>query len=242
MLDAPAAPREAKSQPRENILWLRALYATLLRNMGPSGWWPADSKFEIMVGAVLTQNTAWANVDRSLTALKRACALDPRAILAMNPARLQKLIRSSGFYVNKARSVRTLCRWYGDRCGFRPAGAAGIPDGRLRDELLGIFGVGGETADDLLLYVFDRPTFVADTYARRLLTFLGVTVPTGYERLRALMMPQVRAAGFTVTELQELHGLIDNYGKHFRTPATMQGSFLGVRGSAQRIGSPNQPR
>ena len=233
-----------------NGLALRTLYARLLEHMGPSGWWPADSRFEIMVGAVLTQNTAWGNVASSLNALRQAGALDPRAIAAMGDARLQALIRPSGFYVNKARSLKALCQWCLSRCDVDLSRARDIPDAALRAELLGIFGIGGETADDLMLYVFDRRAFIADTYARRLLTFLGVDAPRGYEALCALAMSWVLADGFTVTELKELHGLIDEFGKRYRTPEAMGASFLAhVRGGAYAegveelpAGSPNQPR
>ena len=120
-----------------------------------------------MVGAVLTQNTAWSNVDRSLAALKAEDVLEPHALVAMEPERLQELIRPSGFYVNKSKTVQSLSWWYVERCGAAPEGAAAISDAELRAELLGLFGIGGETADDLMLYVFSRRTFVADTYARR---------------------------------------------------------------------------
>nr|WP_243394351.1 DNA lyase [Bifidobacterium parmae] len=198
------------------------------RELGPTDWWPADTPFEIMVGAVLTQNTAWGNVDRSLKALKAAGMLEPHAIAAVEPdsQALQDLIRSSGFYRNKARTLRSLSRWYVDRCGADPGGVAGVPDDALRAELLSLFGIGGETADDLMLYVFSRRAFVADTYARRLFAFLGFAVPAGYPAFHKAFSPVVLASGLDVAQLQEFHGLIDEFGKAYRDDRAKAASFL----------------
>ena len=173
--------RSAKRVPGvPSPAYIESLYRTMAAALGPTGWWPAETTFEIMVGAVLTQNTAWGNVKRSLAALNAEGVLEPHKLAIMGPAHLQELIRPSGFYVNKSKTVQSLSRWYVERCGASPEGAADIPDAELRTELLGLFGIGGETADDLMLYVFSRRTFVADTYARRLFAFLGFDVPAGY--------------------------------------------------------------
>lgn len=206
---------------------IELLYRTMAAALGPTGWWPAETTFEIMVGAVLTQNTAWSNVDRSLAALKAEDVLEPHALVAMEPERLQELIRPSGFYVNKSKTVQSLSRWYVERCGASPEGAADIPDAELRTELLGLFGIGGETADDLMLYVFSRRTFVADTYARRLFAFLGFDVPTGYLAFHKAYSPVVLDASLSVKDLQEFHGLIDEFGKAYRDDAAKSESFLG---------------
>ncbi|KAB8291509.1 endonuclease III domain-containing protein [Bifidobacterium avesanii] len=203
----------------------------MLEAMGPSGWWPADTVFEIMVGAVLTQNTAWGNVDRSLDALRAAGMLEPHALADADDARLRELIRPSGFYRNKARALRTLSCWYADRCGGDPRGAADLSDADLRRELLGLFGVGGETADDLVLYVFGRRAFVADTYARRLFAFLGWDAPAGYAKFHDAVIGAVLATDLDVPQLQEFHGLIDEFGKAYRDDEAKAGSFLaGWRG------------
>lgn len=206
---------------------IESLYRTMAAALGPTGWWPAETTFEIMVGAVLTQNTAWGNVDRSLAALKAEDVLEPHALMAMEPERLQELIRPSGFYVNKSKTVQSLSWWYVERCGASPEGATDIPDAELRTELLGLFGIGGETADDLMLYVFSRRTFVADTYARRLFAFLGFDVPTGYLAFHKAYSPVVLDASLSVKDLQEFHGLIDEFGKAYRDDAAKSESFLG---------------
>ena len=225
-----AASRPAASQapdgPVPSPEFIESLYRALLNGIGPTGWWPAETLYEIMVGAVLTQNTAWGNVDRSLAALRDADALDPHAIAAMDPERLQELIRPSGFQRNKSRALIALSRWYVDRCDADPCRVERVPDGELRRELLGLFGVGGETADDLMLYVFSRRAFVADTYARRLFAFLGWTPPAGYPRFHDAVLPAMLATPLDVTELKEFHGLIDEFGKTWRDDDAKAGSFL----------------
>ncbi|PJM76840.1 endonuclease III domain-containing protein [Bifidobacterium felsineum] len=206
--------------------YIESLYDAMEHELGPTNWWPAETLFEIMVGAVLTQNTAWGNVDRSLDALKAANALEPHAIAGLAPEELQDLIRPSGFYRNKAKTLQSLSQWYIERCDARPEGAAGIADDELRAELLGLFGIGGETADDLVLYVFGRRAFVADTYARRLFAFLGFNVPSGYPAFHKAFAPAVLATGLDVAQLQEFHGLIDEYGKAYRTDEAKAESFL----------------
>ena len=221
--------RSAKRVPGvPSPAYIESLYRTMAAALGPTGWWPAETTFEIMVGAVLTQNTAWGNVNRSLAALNAEGVLEPHALAAMELERLQELIRPSGFYVNKSKTVQSLSRWYVERCGAAPEGAAGIPDAELRAELLGLFGIGGETADDLMLYVFSRRTFVADTYARRLFAFLGFDVPAGYPAFHKAYSPVVLETGLSVGDLQEFHGLIDEFGKAYRDDAAKSESFLGV--------------
>lgn len=207
--------------------FLEALYRAMLRGIGPTGWWPAETLYEIMVGAVLTQNTAWGNVDRSLAALRDAGMLEPHAIAVADRERLQELIRPSGFHRNKSRALIALSQWYVDRCGADPGSVADVSDGDLRRELLDLFGVGGETADDLVLYVFSRRAFVADTYARRLFSFLGWEVPLGYPKFHDAVTPAVLATHLDVTELKEFHGLIDEFGKTWRDDDAKSKSFLG---------------
>lgn len=217
------------SEPRhvtQSTPTLRDVFTHMLQVMGPSHWWPAETRFEIMVGAVLTQNTAWGNVARSLDQLRVADALNPHVLRSMDNTRLQALIRPSGFQQNKSRSLQSLCDWFGSRYEYDPERASGRSDDELRSELLQLFGIGGETADDMLLYVFDRRVFIADTYARRLCTFLGFDVAKGYEAFRSQMMPLIEADSLTLEELQEFHGLIDEFGKSHRSVETMQSSFL----------------
>jgi len=125
----------------------RGIYDRLLAAYGPSGWWPGDSAFEIMVGAVLTQNTAWANVEKAIANLRIANLLSPRAIIDTRSTRLAKLIRPSGYFNVKAKRLRALCHWVIDQGGIDNIHTSSTAE--LRAALLGVHGMGPETADDI---------------------------------------------------------------------------------------------
>ena len=151
---------------------LMAVYRRLHATHGPQHWWPGDSVFEIMVGAVLTQNTAWTNVEKAIANLKAANALSPQAIVAASHQRLAAWLKPSGYFNVKAKRLRAFCEWL-----IRAGGAKRImrlPTDILRAQLLEVHGIGPETADDILLYAFNRPVFVVDAYTRRLFARLGV--------------------------------------------------------------------
>lgn len=183
---------------------LCAVYAQLLQSYGPQHWWPGETPFEVMVGAVLTQNAAWANVERAIDRLKAAACLDPRAILACEPQDLAGMLRPSGYFNVKAGRLRALCEWYLDAGGM--AALMQWPTDRLRHALLRVKGVGPETADDILLYAFERPVFVIDAYTRRLCSRLGlIRGDEGYEVLRRAFEA---ALGPDVPVYNEFHALI----------------------------------
>ncbi|MCX7038886.1 MAG: helix-hairpin-helix domain-containing protein [Spirochaetes bacterium] len=169
------------------------LYPLLLRAYGPQGWWPLASmaghrgfdsrgyhpgsfsfprtpaqRFEIAVGAVLTQNTSWGNVEKALAALASAGVRTPADLLGCTGERLAGLVRSSGYHNQKARTLRVLSVFFQAPASLR---AASPP---ARDELLSLRGIGEETADSILLYAFGRPVFIVDAYTRRLLQRIGV--------------------------------------------------------------------
>ena len=144
-----------------------ALYTRLFEAYGPQHWWPAESPFEVAVGAVLTQNAAWGNVEKAIANLRAANVLMPEAIAALAPNELAQLVRPSGYFNVKADRLLHLCRYFRDTRGI--ADCDRLDTGTLRQELLAVKGVGPETADDILLYAFHRPVFVIDTYTRRLL-------------------------------------------------------------------------
>ncbi len=186
------------------------VYQRLHAAHGPQHWWPADDgPFEVMVGAVLTQNTAWTNVERAIANLRRARALTPRAILATHPRRLAGWLKPSGYFNVKAKRLRAFCRWYRAQGGLKPLQA--LPTAELRAALLAVPGVGPETADDILLYAFARPVFVIDAYTRRIFQRLGlIDGDEGYETLRALFERDVRK---NVSRYNEYHALIVRHGK-----------------------------
>lgn len=151
---------------------LQRIFTALLDQHGPQNWWPGDSPFEIMVGAILTQNTAWSNVEKAVNALQQAGALCPDQLLRLPEQEVAGLIRSAGYFNVKARRLRNFCAWYQATGGYEQL--VHWPTCQLREELLQINGVGPETADDILLYAFDRPVFVIDAYTRRLFSRLGL--------------------------------------------------------------------
>ncbi|MCC6301180.1 MAG: endonuclease [Gammaproteobacteria bacterium] len=163
-----------------------AIFDRLLAVHGPQHWWPGETPFEVMVGAILTQNTAWSNVERAIARLKGQGALDPERLLAAAPATVADWIRSAGYFNVKARRLRNFCHWYLGQGGYDAL--ARRETGALRRDLLSVNGVGPETADDILLYAFERPVFVIDAYTRRLFSRLGLCAPdAGYEPLRATL-------------------------------------------------------
>lgn len=207
---------------KTRILDVRGLFDLLLDAMGPTHWWPAETRFEIALGAVLVQNASWTNAEAALDALRAADLLRPAAIVDLPDAELEAMVRPAGFYRAKSRYLKALCAWLttlpGEGPDF-PQRVAGRSDDDLRRDLLAVPGIGGETADDILLYVFDRPAFVADTYARRLFEALGVAdLPKSYEGFRRRVMPHILTDEWSIADLKEFHGLIDEHGKTCRTP------------------------
>jgi endonuclease III related protein len=191
----------------------RAVFDALLTAYGPQHWWPAETPFEVMVGAVLTQNTAWVNVERGLQRLVGRLggpqALGPEAILALPEPELAECLRPVGYFNVKARRLRAFCTAYLDAGGRE--GLAALDGPTLRRRLLDINGVGPETADDMLLYAFHRPVFVVDAYTRRLCGRLGLLDhQAGYETIRHAFE---RALGPDVPLFNEYHALIVRHAK-----------------------------
>lgn len=200
-------PAAAAFEPQSASV--RRLYAELLGAYGEQHWWPADSRLEIIVGAVLTQNTAWTNVERALERLRAAGALAMAPLLGMPRPDLAELLRPAGYFNVKAQRLRHLLRVIADAGG--EDALAGLPTDALRRLLLGARGTGPETADDILLYAYDRAVFVIDAYTRRLFVRLGWSQGgEDYEQLRAGMEAACQA---DVKFMQELHALIVRHAK-----------------------------
>lgn len=162
-----------------------------------------------MVGAVLTQNTAWVNVERAIANLKQVNALTPEAIVAAHPKRLAKWLKPSGYFNVKAKRLRAFCRWLIAQGGV--AVLAQLATNELRTRLLAVHGVGPETADDILLYAFERPVFVIDAYTRRIFQRLGAI--RGDEDYEMLRLSFEQALGPDTALFNEYHGLIVRQGK-----------------------------
>ncbi|HEO71053.1 MAG TPA: endonuclease III domain-containing protein [Candidatus Hydrogenedentes bacterium] len=192
---------------------LETIYGLLSAHYGPTHWWPGDTPFEIAVGAVLTQNAAWRNVEQAIENLKRGKLLRPRAILACPDGKLEEALRPSGYFRVKAKRLRSFCTYLVRRYQGSMAGMARRPLEQLRPELLKVNGIGPETADDILLYACEKPVFVVDAYTRRILERHGLPVAgMGYEELRALFET---ALAPDVAMFKEYHGLIVYAGKDF---------------------------
>ncbi len=162
------------------------IYQRLLSAYGPQGWWPADTRFEVMVGAILTQATAWRNVERAIQRLKAAGALSPERMARLSEGELAELIRPAGFFRQKTRRLRALLRLIGQHGSVEQL--LSLPARELRRQLLSVPGVGPETADSILLYAAGYPVFVVDAYTKRILHRLGLLSgeKAGYEEVQEL--------------------------------------------------------
>ena len=187
----------------------RTTFDTLLAAYGPQAWWPARDPFEMMAGALLTQRTTWRNAEQALASLRGSGALSPRTLACLPVPELEALIRPAGTFRVKAPRLRALARWYIDAGGHGSLEMRSTP--ALRAELLGLAGIGPETADDILVYAFRRPVFVVDAYARRILSRYGwANAGEPYDRLSATVAD---ALGRDAGTLGEFHALLVEHGK-----------------------------
>lgn len=183
------------------------LYHQLQTEHGTLKWWPADTPFEVALGAILTQATAWRNVEKALDNLKAANAFTPKQIHAVSQDELEELLHPSGYFRMKAKKVRAFVEHIVQR-PMQEMFKQDVPE--LREELLSIYGVGPETADSIILYAAEKPSFVVDTYTYRLLSRLGwVEGNFHYERLRSLFMDNLP---HEVELFNEYHALIVRHG------------------------------
>jgi len=193
----------------------------LLETYGPQRWWPARTPFEVMVGAVLTQNTAWTNVEKAIAKLHEAGAMEAELILKTPQRRVAAWIRSAGYFNVKAKRLRNFCAWYEGHGGEKRLRR--LETVALRHELLSINGVGPETADDILLYAFHRPVFVIDAYTRRLFSRLRMLEgDEPYDEMRAhieaRLRRETRSKRKMVPLFNEYHALIVRHGKEICKP------------------------
>ncbi len=191
---------------RESLL---DVYRRLLNRYGRQGWWPGDSRFEMMVGAVLTQAAAWSNVEKAVSNLKEAGAVSPGAIRSLPEQRLAELLYPSGYYNAKARKLKALAEFLGSRFGDDVDAMSREDAWELRGELLGVHGIGEETADDILLYPLGKPVFVIDSYTKRLFFRLGLAPErAAYSRYQSIFMDSLPA---DADLMGEFHALIDHH-------------------------------
>jgi endonuclease-3 related protein len=154
------------------VMEILDMYNKLLETFGRQHWWPADKPFEVVVGAILTQNTSWNNAALAISNLKEASILDPSSIVSANKKKLKLLVRPSGFYNQKADRLKAVARYIVKRGGISKLAKMGTA--KLRKELLNIRGIGKETADSILLYALEKPVFVVDAYTKRIFERTGI--------------------------------------------------------------------
>lgn len=196
---------------------LAAYHRALLKRFGPQHWWPADSPFEVMVGAILTQNAAWTNVEKAILNLKAARLLDPRRILRIDRAVLAQALRPSGYFNVKERRLRDFARWFLDRFDGDVDRMRRAPTDRLREELLSVRGIGRETADSILLYALGHPVFVIDAYTHRVVKRHGLAPGSAdYEALKELFESTLAP---DAALYNEAHALLVAVGKEYCRPA-----------------------
>jgi endonuclease-3 related protein len=192
------------------------MYRAMERTLGPQGWWPGRTCFEVIVGAILTQNTAWTNVARAIANLRRAHVLRPQALAALPTSRLARLVRSSGYYRTKARRVKRFLCFLQARYRLDLSRMFAEPPSSLRKELLAVPGIGPETADSILLYAGNVPIFVVDAYTRRILQRHGLIRPDAtYDAMQALFMRNLPP---DASLYNEYHALLVAIGKDFCRP------------------------
>ena len=188
---------------------LRAVYEALAVCYDTRHWWPAETPFEVMIGAILTQNTAWSNVERALANLRARIEVTAESILALDPSQLAELISPAGYFNLKACRLIDFCQFYRESGGW--AALSALPTEVLRQQLLSVKGIGPETADDMLLYAFERPVFVIDAYTRRILARLGLG--RGNEPYETLRLACESILGPDVGLYQEYHALLVEHAK-----------------------------
>ncbi len=192
---------------------LITIFERLKRHFGQSRWWPAETPFEVVVGAILTQNTAWTNVEMAIANLKTADVLCPRKLRDLPRLRLEELIKPSGFFRQKATYLHHFCDLLVEQFDSDVNRLCHGPLDDVRRRLLAIKGVGAETADSILLYAAQRPSFVVDAYTRRIFTRLGLLQgKESYETIRRMFMAAVPQS---VALYNAYHALIVQLAKTF---------------------------
>lgn len=186
-------------------------YDRLFDRYGPQHWWPAEDSFEVIVGAILTQAAAWANVEQAICRLKAAIPLTPAALRDLPLDRLATLIRPCGYYNAKAAKLRAFVERLGSRHNDNLDQLFALDIGDLRQELLSIHGIGEETADSIILYAARKPIFVIDAYTKRIVGRLGLAPESNsysaFQRLFAENLPQEEAL------FNEYHALLVRHAK-----------------------------
>ncbi len=190
---------------------LMEIYNRLLKHFGEQHWWPADTRFEVIVGAILTQNSNWKNVEKAIANLRDNGLLNPERLHLVSEEKLKELIRPAGYYNAKSRKLKEFMNFlfenYKDLNEF-----LSLPAEQLRNKLLSIWGIGDETADSIVLYAADKPSFVIDAYTKRIFSRLGITKEKRYGELKKFFEENLPRS---VEIYKEFHALIVELGKNY---------------------------
>jgi len=198
---------------REQLL---EIYKLLFKRFGPQHWWPGQTRFEIIIGAILTQNTNWGNVKKAIANLKTAKRMTPEALHKLKHEQLAELIHPAGYFNIKARRLKSFLDWLFENYDGKLSNLEKIDTGRLREELLAVKGIGPETADSILLYAFERPVFVIDAYTARVLCRHHlIELGADYSQLQDLFQSNLPQ---DVKLFNEYHALLVRTGKDFCKP------------------------
>lgn len=189
------------------------MYEALLRTLGPRHWWPGESPFEVIVGAILTQNTSWTNVEKAIDNLKKAGVLSPLGIRGLGKNELAQIIKPSGFYRLKASRLKRFVDFFYDGFDGDVMQMRSHDLHSLRERLLKVDGIGPETADSILLYALEKPIFVVDAYTKRIFSRHNlISEKWSNEEVQDMVMGEL---GRDVGMYNEFHALLVFLGKHW---------------------------
>ncbi len=196
-------------------LLLSTIYKALFKKFGPQGWWPGDTPLEIAIGAILTQQTTWKNVEKAIASLKKAKALSAKAIWDLPDKEVEALIRSAGYFRQKTKKLKIFCQHLLRYYDGKIEALVEKPLEEARKELLHLWGIGDETADSILCYAGNRKTFVIDAYTKRIFSRLKILTTDSYEKLKRFCEEKLPQDLYVY---QEFHALLVALGKDFCKP------------------------
>jgi len=192
---------------------LMSIYSLMLNHFGNLNWWPGETDFEIIIGAILTQNTSWTNVEKSISLIKGKGLMNPKALYDLPTDELAQLVRSSGYFNQKAKKIKRFLSFFHDLYEFHMDKMKSVPAGSMREQLLAINGIGPETADSIMLYALSKPVFVVDAYTKRIFSRHGFfSQNTSYHDVQDFFESNLDK---DIQLFNEYHALIVNTGKYF---------------------------
>lgn len=187
------------------------IYEKLLEKFGKQHWWPAETKFEVIVGAILTQQASWKNVEIAIQNLKRANVLNEKGIYEIKKEKLENLVKPSGFYRIKTKRLKNFVNFLFDKYNGNLEKLFKVNKNKLRNELLSINGIGKETADSIILYAANKPSFVIDAYTIRIFKRIGLINEKDYDKVKLIFESNLKS---DVNLYKEYHALIVEFGKN----------------------------